>query len=141
MTNVEQDRRRCRRHQSTAEHAIVAARVRPGRDVSVIDVSASGALIESRHQLLPGSVVELQLETPQRRTAVRGRVLRCAIARLGAASVCYRGAICFERQLSWLAGDGTSGYPLHCVETRGAATIGARATRLLSDAATGAPVL
>ena len=35
------------------------------------------------------------------RAGVKGRVLRCTIVRVYASSVCYRGAIAFDRDLPW----------------------------------------
>jgi hypothetical protein len=96
------DRRRMRRHRAVEEHGIVSARVRPGHGAQVIDVSAGGALIETTHRLLPGSVVELHVDRGGHHACVRGRVLRCAVVRVRPASVAYRGAIGFDRDLPWL---------------------------------------
>ncbi len=68
----------------------------------MIDVSGGGALIEANHRLLPGAWIELQLATPERRVAIRGRVLRCAVARLRSDKVWYRGAVAFDRNLPWM---------------------------------------
>jgi hypothetical protein len=100
------DRRRTPRHDRVEEHGIVCARVRPGRDASLVDVSAGGALVETTHRLLPGTSVELQFETSGERTTIRGRVLRCAVASVRSSSVCYRGAIGFDRDLPWFVPDG-----------------------------------
>jgi len=117
MTEPYVDRRRAHRR-SVADHGIVFARVRPGHDVSVVDVSACGALIESRHRLLPGALVDLHLQTPDRRASVRGRVLRCAVCRLGSSSVHYRGAIVFDRHLPWFEDEAGSGYGVPSSERR-----------------------
>jgi hypothetical protein len=95
------DRRGARRLDAFEEHRIVSACVRPGHRVRVIDVSAGGALIETSHRLLPGTVVELQVETGTDRASLRGQVLRCAVVRLRPTWVCYRGAIAFDRHLPW----------------------------------------
>jgi len=100
------DRRRTPRWPSTGRHGIVSARARPGRDVQVIDVSAGGALIETAHRLLPGSAIELLLATAHRQTSIKGRVLRCRVARLGASAVWYRGAIGFDGPLPWYVAAG-----------------------------------
>jgi hypothetical protein len=56
--------------------------------------------VESRHRLMPGTIVELCLRREQHpATIVRGHVLRCAVARLDEKTVSYRGAIAFERSL------------------------------------------
>ena len=96
------DRRTGIRRRTIEEHGIVSVRVRPGADATLIDVSACGALIETMHRLLPGTTVELQLATSDRRTAVRGRVVRCAVAGLRGAGVRYRGAVAFAAHLPWL---------------------------------------
>ena len=114
---VQDDRRRTPRHGRVEEHGIVSAKVRPGRDASIVDVSAGGALLETTHRLLPGTSVELQFETSVERATVRGRVLRCAVARLRSTSVCYRGAIGFDRHLPWFVPDG-AGYGVHGHQTR-----------------------
>jgi hypothetical protein len=118
MSDPAADRRCAHRRHCTDEHGIVLARVRPGYDVLIIDVSAGGALVESRHRLLPGATVELHLETPQRQIAIRGRVLRCAVSHLRSTSVCYRGAIAFDRHLPWFADDESAGYAIPPSERR-----------------------
>lgn len=110
------DRRQSRRL-LVEEHSIVGARVRPGLDVALVDVSAGGALVETVHRLLPGSAIELQLDAGDKRAAVRGRVLRCAVARLRAGAVWYRGAIGFDRHLPWFV-EGEGGNQVPTAEMR-----------------------
>ena len=105
MTQAKTERRKTPRHRDPEEHGIVSTRVRPGHLAKVIDVSAGGALIETAHRLLPGSVVELHVERHTEQTRVRGRVLRCAVVRVRPAAIFYRGAIGFDRHLPWLPGD------------------------------------
>lgn len=112
------DRRATHRFAHVDEHGIVSARVRPGYDVSVINVSAGGALVESGYRLLPGVVVELQLERAQRSATARGRVLRCSVSRLRSTSVSYRGAIAFDRHLPWFVDDDSAGYVVPTAERR-----------------------
>lgn len=99
------ERRQSVRLSAHEGHGITRARVRPGHEVDVVDVSSGGALIEAVHRLLPGSAIDLQLVIRENQVAVRGRVLRCAVARLRPAAVFYRGAIGFDRSLPWLADD------------------------------------
>ena len=111
------DRRRERRCRVVDEHGIVSARVRGGREVSIVDISAAGVLIETTHRLLPGSSVELQLTTSDGAIAVRGRVLRSAVSRVVASIVWYRGAMHLERHLSWLGEyPRATGYPVPVAE-------------------------
>jgi hypothetical protein len=102
MSESSSDRRQTRRHLQADEHGIVSTHVRPGHRAKLIDVSAGGALIETGHRLLPGTSVELHLETRSDRTNIRGRVLRCAIVLVRPSWLCYRGAIGFDRHLPWL---------------------------------------
>ena len=97
------ERRDTIRRRTPGEHGIVVARVRPGHEAEVLDVSAVGMLLETAHRLLPGTVIDLHLETRDCRTAMRGRVLRCVVASIVATRVWYRGAIRFDRPLTWFA--------------------------------------
>jgi len=99
------DRRSTRRLHRIEEHGVVATRVRPGHRAHLVDVSAAGALIETSHRLLPGTTVELHLETETTHTRIRGRVLRCSVVRVRPSSVCYRGALAFDRDLPWFVDD------------------------------------
>ena len=112
------ERRLMRRQQSVAEHGIVSARVRPGIDASVVDVSAAGTLIETSHRLLPGTSVEICFDQDKRLPAVRGKVVRCVVAQLWPDQVCYRGAIVFDQPLPWMADDCRHGYSLPGHERR-----------------------
>lgn len=99
------DRRQSRRLESVDQHRIVSTRVRPGHRARIVDVSAAGALVETDYRLLPGAPIELQMQTATRDARVRGRVLRSAVAKLHASSICYRGAIRFDHQLPWFGSD------------------------------------
>src|SRR5262245_65837203 len=108
--NVTIDRRHgCRFHTFDA-HRIEHARVRPGLEVLIVNVSSGGVLVETPHRLLPGSPIELHLRTADQRVSVRGRVLRCAVARLRADDLWYRGAIGFDLELPWFSDRQEAGY-------------------------------
>ena len=115
MTTGFFDRRSFRRT-GIGEHGIISARVRPGRVVAVIDVSAGGALIEMSQRLLPGAAVDLQFDTAHRRTRLRGRVLRCAVIQLHPTAVSYRAAIAFDCQWPCFAEGEWSEYPVPASE-------------------------
>jgi hypothetical protein len=103
IQHVLADRRRSRRRRLLDEHGITAVRVRPGCDAAVIDVSAGGTLVESPHRLMPGSSLDVQLLVRNRRIIVHSRVIRCEVSELGRSGPIYRGALNFDRPLSWLA--------------------------------------
>jgi hypothetical protein len=99
MTAGPFDRRGGRRF-GPGEHGLVSARVRPGYDVRVVDISSGGILVEGHHRLMPGATVELQLQPEGRPVeVVRGHVLRCGVSTLRESAVSDRGAIAFERHL------------------------------------------
>jgi hypothetical protein len=106
MTTVAaiRERRAAPRTRTVRDHGIEQARIRPGREAAVIDVSAGGILIDTRHRLLPGTTIELQLSIGDACTAVRGRVLRSAVACLRHGRVLYRGAIAFDHPLASVSG-------------------------------------
>ena len=101
VTRAGGERRLGSRHEGPEGHGIQSMQVRPGHHAMLINISAGGALIETGRRLLPGSNVDLVLERSQCRASVRGRVLRCTVVRLQSASICYRGAIGFDRSLPW----------------------------------------
>jgi hypothetical protein len=94
------ERRSEARRRTVAEHGIERARVRAGREASVLNASTAGILIETLHRLLPGTIIELQLTLADRCASVRGRVLRSMVACLRHGRVQYRGAIAFETPLA-----------------------------------------
>jgi hypothetical protein len=112
------DRRRARRRRTLEEHGIVTARVRPGHEVALINVSAGGAVIECMRGLGPGSLIELYLTDGARCASVRGRVLRCAVVKLQATAVFYRAAIGFDGELQWFADHNRMGHTRGLPEKR-----------------------
>ena len=99
------ERRQTPRTTDAACHGVVSVRVRPGHQAVLLNVSLDGAAIETSYRLLPGSTVELQLDTGRGWTNLRGRVLRCAVVALTAHRVTYGGAVRFESPLPWLNRD------------------------------------
>ena len=107
---VKPGERRCepRRH-TLAEHGVTSARIRPGHNARVVDVSAGGALVETPCRLLPGTSVEIRLATERQHVTVRGEVVRCAVSRLR--PLVYRGAIRFDRRMVCFADCDEYGLP------------------------------
>jgi hypothetical protein len=78
------------------------ATLRPGCAITLVDVSAGGALVEGPRPLRPGARVHLQILTASRRFAIVAHVLRCAVWALDPlAGVTYRGAVRFEHRVDW----------------------------------------
>ena len=91
------------------------ATVRPGCAVSLVDVSAGGALIEAPRPLRPGARVHLQVTTSAKTFAIAALVTRCMVWSLDPIDgVTYRGALKFEHHIEWAWGDPTrDGYAGH----------------------------
>ena len=116
MSSTHHERRRTPRR-GAHDHGIVTAKIRPGHPMTLIDLSTGGALLEGERRLLPGTAVELQIHTKDRHATLRGSVVRCSVVRVRPASLCYRGAIAFDRDLPWFAD--AAGYD---IPSRGDAT-------------------
>ncbi len=116
MTRI--DRRQGPRRTSVDEHGVISTRIAPGHHARLIDVSSSGALVDTPARLLPGRSVEVRFATRHQQIAVRGQVVRCAVARLE--PVVYRGAVRFERPIALFAGaDVEQQLPVREEATRG----------------------
>lgn len=126
MSSIAHDRRRARRRDRFEDHGVLAIRIRPGHAARVVDVSAGGALIETTCRLLPGTSVELHMETRSHHANVRGRVLRCDVARVRPTAISYRGAIRFDRSLPWFVD--ADGYHVPTADQRRSEPFRAEAT-------------
>jgi hypothetical protein len=91
------ERRRALRREPASDDPISRARLRTGRDVVVINVSNTGLLVEGPARLLPGTHVDIHVVTRDGRVLVRSRVTRAYVCTLTADTICYRGALAFER--------------------------------------------
>lgn len=81
------------------EERAARATLRPGCPVDLVNVSASGALVQGDRPLRPGARVHLQLATTTRTFAVAAHVLRCAVYEVDPQGVViYRGALKFEHR-------------------------------------------
>jgi hypothetical protein len=74
-----------------------AARLRPGQEVYILNISAGGALVESINRLKPGARIELHLLGPAR-CVVPGRIDRCRV--IGIEPMLFEAAIAFEEPLA-----------------------------------------
>ena len=74
-------------------------RLKNGPEVSLIDISSGGALVDARVQLKPGARVTLQLAAAGRLIEIPSDVLRCGIATLEGAAT-YRGAFVFAEPIA-----------------------------------------
>ena len=80
----------------------IRATLRPGCEVTLVDVCGRGACVQAPKPLRPGSRVHLQVVVAARRLAVAGQVLRCMVWCLEPGSgVVYRAAVRFDDSIEW----------------------------------------
>ncbi len=102
--------RRAHARQRDAELQWVrAARLSLGQGVSLVDLSAGGALLDSPVPLRPNSVLGLEIVGAGGFTVVQFRVLRCEVGGLQPGRTTYRGACEFTRILDLPGVQPTSG--------------------------------
>ena len=101
------ERRTAARRMPAADEPLCCARLRAGRELAIVDVSDTGALVESTARLLPGTHVEVHVVTREGRTLVRSRVTRAWVHVVTADTLHYRAALAFERRVNstpdWVA--------------------------------------
>jgi hypothetical protein len=91
------DRRTASRVHYTGGLLPPALRIRPGRDVIVVNLASGGTLVESRWRFRPGSMVDVLLHQDGTARPLRARIERCTVATLAdPAGVRYRTALRFE---------------------------------------------
>jgi len=92
------DRRAYRRFAARELVGLRSARIKLGPPVSLVNLSAGGALFETEARLRPESEAVLELAGVLRRIIVPFRVLRCQVSALNG-SLRYRGGCDFAREL------------------------------------------
>jgi hypothetical protein len=105
MTDQEERRRHRRRRPEEWPYAVFG-RIRPGHQVRIIDLSVSGALIESARRLSPGGWAELHLESGDHRHTTRAAIVRCSVSDVHADAIIFRSALALEHGIPWLDGPG-----------------------------------
>jgi hypothetical protein len=96
MPPSELDRRRALRRIPQPDESLSRAKLRTGRELTVINISSSGALVEGLTRLLPGTRADVHLVTRHGRVLVRTRIVRSLVWRLAPDVVCYRSALAFD---------------------------------------------
>jgi hypothetical protein len=93
------ERRAYARQRDAELQWVRAARLSLGQGVSLVDLSAGGALLDSPVPLRPNSMLGLEIVGAGVFTVVQFRVLRCEVGELQPARTTYRGACEFTRIL------------------------------------------
>lgn len=102
------ERRRAARRAIEEGEPLAQARLRTGAQLTVLNVSPWGALMETSERLLPGRHLDVHVITPAGRVLVRGRVARAFVCRLRGDAIHYRAALAFEQSIDAR----NPGYPL-----------------------------
>jgi hypothetical protein len=90
------EERRAQPRLAAAALQIERATLRPGCLVAVLDLSATGAQVQSERPLRPGSRIHVRLAARSSSLAIDAAVVRCSVWILQADVVIYRGALRFE---------------------------------------------
>ena len=75
--------------------------MRAGRELTVINLSSTGVLLDGEARLLPGRHLDVHVVIATGRTLVRSRVVRSSVEGLWSDRVLYRGALAFEHSLDF----------------------------------------
>ena len=101
------ERRRHVRRPATDLAWLRAARLRPGLDAAVVDLSPGGALVETATRLRPRMKTVLQLTADGGEVRVPGEVVRAWVSAIASGrGILYRGALRFDRPADLPTGDG-----------------------------------
>jgi hypothetical protein len=101
LSSLDERRQHVRRAPLPAD-GIVSARVRAGSIAEVINVSPRGALVETPHRLLPGTLLDLRIDGLHRHASVRAHVIHCEVFSIVEGRLRFRGGVLFERPITWL---------------------------------------
>jgi hypothetical protein len=99
MPSSRPDRRHANRRAPGSDETLSRVRLRTGRELSVVNISPVGALVEGTTRLLPGTHVDVHIVTRHGRVLVRTRVVRAHVWRLEMDLVCYQTALAFDRRI------------------------------------------
>jgi hypothetical protein len=94
------ERRAAVRRTPDLDETLARVRLRTGRELAVVDISDTGALLEGVARLLPGTHVEVHVITRDGRTLVRSRVTRAWVFAVAADALRYRAALVFDTRVN-----------------------------------------
>src|SRR5262245_54073033 len=88
------------RYPAATVPGITGMRLSPGDAVSLVNISASGVLIEGKTRFVPWTRLTVIFEGPRAPDSVKGRVVRCQVSSIGGrGSLHYQSAIAFETRI------------------------------------------
>jgi len=108
MPPSETERRRSGRRTPQPDEALSRVRLRTGRELTVVNISADGALVEGHTRLLPGTRTDVHIVTRHGRVLVRTRIVRSLVWRLEPDLVTYRTGLAFDVAVDTEVGEALS---------------------------------
>ena len=93
------ERRSAVRRRPQDDEAIARVRLRGGSEMTMIDVSDAGALVQGSTRLLPGTYVSAHIVGRTGPVLVRSCVIRAWVSAIGTGGVTYRSALAFQPHL------------------------------------------
>lgn len=97
---AESNRRVDTRYPAAVMPAITAMRLSPGEAVTLVNISASGVLVEGKTRFVPGTRVTVHFEGTIKPNQIKARVIRCQVSAIGGGgSLQYQSAIAFEGRM------------------------------------------
>jgi hypothetical protein len=103
------ERRRHSRRAPDPDERLARMRMRIGPELTVVNISNVGVLVEGPARLLPGTHLDVHVTGREGRALVRSCVVRAYVWHLRADAVRYRGALAFDRAIDTSAGYGFPG--------------------------------
>ena len=97
--DAEVNRRHEPRYPASAVPEITSVRLSSGDAATLIDISASGILLEGKTRLVPGKQVTIELEGTISQKQIKGKVVRCQVSAIESGSLQYRTAVAFAQRL------------------------------------------
>ena len=88
------------RYPAAAVPGITAMRLSPGEAVTLVNISASGVLVEGKTRFVPGTRVTVHFEGTIKPNQIKARVVRCQVSAIGGGgSLQDQSAIAFEGRM------------------------------------------
>ena len=92
---------------AAAMPSIRTVKLSPGETVTLINISATGVLVEGPTRFVPRTRVAVTFEGGFVPAQVRGRVVRCQVASIASGRLCYQTGIAFDTRISLPETDAT----------------------------------
>ena len=88
------------RYPAESLNGITSVRLSPGEVVTLVNLSASGILVEGKTRFVPGTRLTVIFEGPGAPSPAKGRVIRCQVSAIGeGGSLQYQSAIAFDETI------------------------------------------